>query len=176
MKIALDQIRETPRALSYAETVDALNRELARGAGDFRLADDLWVDVSYHRAGLDVFFDGALRGAVEGCCARCLAHYRFPLEAPLAIVLTPKAAATPRSGGLRQEDIGLSVYEGDEIDLTPLVHEQAILSLPTRPLCAEDCRGLCSRCGANLNVATCDCPTGMGDSRLAALQTLLRGR
>ena len=59
MKIALDQIRETPRALSYAETVDALNRELARGAGDFRLADDLWVDVSYHRAGLDVFFDGA---------------------------------------------------------------------------------------------------------------------
>ena len=176
MKIALDQIRETPRALSYAETVDALNRELARGAGDFRLADDLWVDVSYHRAGLDVFFEGGMRGAVEGRCARCLAQYRFPLEAPLAIVLTPKAAATPRSGALREEDIGLSVYEGDEIDLTPLIHEQAILSLPTRPLCAEDCRGLCPRCGTNLNVATCDCPTGLGDSRLAALQTLLRGR
>jgi len=176
MKIALDQIRETPRALSYTETVDALNRELSRGAGDFRLTDDLWVDVSYHRAGLDIFFDGAMRGTVEGCCARCLTQYRFPLEAPLAIVLTPKAAATPRSGGLREEDIGLSVYEGDEIDLTPLVHEQAILSLPTRPLCAEDCRGLCPRCGTNLNVATCDCPTGLGDSRLAALQTLLRGR
>ena len=176
MKIALDQIRETPRALSYAETVDALNRELARGTGDFRLADDLWVDVSYHRAGLDVFFEGGMRGAVEGRCARCLAQYRFPLEAPLAIVLTPKAAAPQRSGALREEDIGLSVYEGDEIDLTPLVHEQAILSLPTRPLCAEDCRGLCPRCGTNLNVATCDCPTGLGDSRLAALQTLLRGR
>jgi uncharacterized protein len=176
MKISLDQIRETPRALSYAETVDALNRELARGAGDFRLTDDLSVDVSYHRAGLDVFFDGAVRGAVEGRCARCLAPYRFPLDAPLAIVLTPKAAAPPRSGVLREEDIGLSTYEGDEIDLTPLVHEQAILSLPTRPLCAEDCRGLCPRCGTNLNVATCDCPTGMGDGRLAALQTLLRGR
>lgn len=176
MKIALDQIRETPRALSYAENVDMLNHELARGAGDFRLADDLLVDVSYHRAGLDVFFEGAVRGAVEGCCARCLGEYRFALEAPLAIVLTPKAAATPRSGVLREEDIGLSTYEGDEIDLTPLVHEQAILALPTRPLCAEECRGLCSRCGANLNAGPCGCPTSMAEPRLAALQTLLRGR
>jgi uncharacterized protein len=176
MKIALDQIRETPRVLSYAEDVDALNRELARGAGDFRLADHLLVDVSYHRAGLDVFFDGAVRGAVQGCCARCLAEYRFPLEAPLAIVLTPKAAAPSHSRALREEDIGLSVYEGDEIDLTPLVHEQTILALPTRPLCAEECRGLCPRCGANLNAGPCGCPTGMAESRLAALETLLRGR
>src|SRR5215831_17945422 len=174
MKIALDQIRETPRALSYAETVDTLNRELARGTGDFRLADDLWVDVSYHRAGLDVFFEGAMRGAVEGRCARCLAQYRFPLEAPLAIVLTPKAAATPRSGALREEDIGLSVYEGDEIDLTPLVHEQTILALPTRPLCAEECRGLCPRCGANLNAGPCGCPVSVTGGRLAVLETLLR--
>ena len=172
MKISLDQIRETPRALSYAETVDALNRELARGAGDFRLADDLSVDVSYHRAGLDVFFDGAVRGAVEGRCARCLAQYRFPLEAPLAIVLTPKAAAPPRSGVLREEDIGLSTYEGDEIDLTPLVHEQAILSLPTRPLCAEDCRGLCPRCGHDLADGPCSCMPTEGDERWAALDQL----
>src|SRR5262249_62324242 len=98
MKIALDQIRETPRALSYAEKVDVLNRELARGAGDFRLAGDLLVDVSYHRAGLDVFFEGAVRGAVEGCCARWLGEDRFALEEPLAIVLMQKAAAEHRSG------------------------------------------------------------------------------
>ena len=51
-----------------------------------------------------------------------------------------------------------------------------MLALPTRPLCAEECRGLCPRCGANLNAGPCGCPAGMTDGRLAVLQTLLRER
>jgi uncharacterized protein len=176
MKIALEQIRETPRALSYVEDVEGLNAELARGAGDFRVADGIVVGVSYHRGGLDVFIEGTVRATVRGTCARCLGDYPFPLEATLALVLTPAVAATPRSGALRAEDIGLAYYEGDEIDLTPLVHEQTLLALPTRPLCSEQCRGLCSRCGANLNAGPCGCPAGVTAGRLAALQSLLRER
>ena len=48
-----------------------------------------------------------------------------------------RAAATPTSGALREDDIGLAYYDGDEIDLTPLVHEHTLLALPTRPLCAR---------------------------------------
>jgi uncharacterized protein len=176
MKIALEQIRETPRALSYVEDVDALNLELGRGAGDYRLGERLAVDVSYHRAGLDVFVDGTVHAEVHGRCARCLGDYAFALDVPVAIVLTPAAAAEPVSGALREEDIGLAYYEGDEIDLTPLVHEQALLALPTRPLCAEDCRGLCPRCGANLNAGPCGCPVSVTGGRLAVLETLLRVR
>jgi uncharacterized protein len=176
MKIALEQIRETPRALSYVEEVEDLNRELGRGAGDFTVPDGLAVDVSYHRAGLDVFIEGVVRAAVRGTCARCLGEYTFPLEAPVALVLTPAAAAMPRSGALREEDIGLAEYEGDEIDVTPLVHEQTLLALPTRALCTEECRGLCARCGANLNAGPCGCPASVSAGGLAALQTLLRER
>jgi uncharacterized protein len=176
MKIALDQIRETPRALSYVEEVEDLNRELERGAGDFRVPEGIAVEVSYHRAGLDVFVDGAVRATVRGTCARCLGEYTFPLAAPITLVLTPAAAATPRSGALREEDIGLAEYEGDEIDLTPLVHEQTLLALPTRALCTEQCRGLCSRCGANLNAGPCGCPASVATGGLAALHTLLRER
>jgi uncharacterized protein len=176
MKLALEQIRETPRALSYFEEVEGLNRELDRGAGDFRVPDGIAVDVSYHRAGLDVFIEGEVRAAVRGTCARCLGEYTFSLEAPVALVLTPAAAATLRSGALREEDIGLAEYEGDEIDLTPLVHEQTLLALPTRALCTEQCRGLCARCGANLNAGPCDCPAGVTAGPLAVLQTLLRER
>src|SRR4029453_2753350 len=121
MKIALDQIRETPRALSYVEEVEDLNRELERGAGDFRVPEGIAVEVSYHRAGLDVFLDGAVRATVRGTCARCLGEYTFPLAAPITLVLTPAAAAKPRSGALAGEDIGLASYEGDEFDLHPLV-------------------------------------------------------
>lgn len=176
MKIALEQIRETPRALSYVEEVEDLNRELERGAGDFRVPDGIAVDVSYHRAGLDVFVDGGVRATVRGTCARCLEEYTFSLETPVALVLTPAAAATLRSGALREEDIGLAEYEGDEIDLTPLVHEQTLLALPTRALCMEQCRGLCPRCGANLNAGPCSCPASVAAGGLAALQTLLRER
>lgn len=176
MRIALDQIRETPRALAYVEDVGPLNLELARGAGDFRVADGLAVDLAYHRAGLDVFFHGGLRGAVQGCCARCLSDYTFALDVPVAIVLTPRAAADLRAGLLREEDIGLAYYDGDEIDVTPLVHEQALLALPMRPLCDEECRGLCPRCGANLNAGQCGCPAGDPAGPLAELQTLLRAR
>src|SRR4030095_11231060 len=176
MKIALDQIRETPRALSYVEEVEDLNRELERGAGDFRVPEGIAVEVSYHRAGLDVFVDGAVPPTVPGTCARWLGQAPSPLSAPTPLVLTPAAAATPRSGALREEDIGLAEYEGDEIDLTPLVHEQTLTALPTRALCTEECRGLCSRCGANLNAGPCGCPATVATGGLAALQTLLRER
>jgi uncharacterized protein len=70
----------------------------------------------------------------------------------------------------------LSYYSGDEIDVTPLIVEQVMLALPTRPLCAEDCLGLCDSCGANLNRETCDCADTGGDPRMAIFRTLKVGR
>ena len=56
-------------------------------------------------------------------------------------MLTPRGRGDAASASSREDDLGLGFYEGDEIDLTPLVHEQAILALPTRPLCSEDVAG-----------------------------------
>jgi uncharacterized protein len=176
MKIAIDDIKATPRELSYTEDVDELNLRLARGTRDYRLPAGLGVDVEYYRAGLDLFFRGSLRGEVLGSCARCLEEYRFGLDQPFSFVLTPRAAAGSGSAALSADDLVLSSYEGDEVDLTPLVYEQAILALPTRPLCRDTCRGLCPRCGANLNQGACGCAAAPGDPRLAVLHTLVRGK
>ena len=178
MKIALDDIKETPKELSYTEDVDELNRRLGVGGGrDYRVPGGMNVDVRYYRAGLDVFFEGAIHGDVLGSCARCLEEYHFDLDQPFRFVLTPRAAADLESGGLSPDDMALSFYQGDEIDLTPLMHEQTILALPTRPLCGEGCRGLCPRCGANLNITgPCGCPAAPPDPRLAVLHTLARGK
>jgi DUF177 domain-containing protein len=73
---------------------------------------------------------------------------------------------------LKVEDLEFSYYDGEEVDLTPLIREQTLLALPTRPLCREDCRGLCPRCGANLNQGDCGCPTEAGDPRLSVLRSL----
>jgi uncharacterized protein len=175
MKIAIDDIKASPKELSYAEDVDDLNARLGRGVRDYRLPA-LGVDVEYYRAGLDVFFRGVLHGQVLGSCSRCLEEYNFALDHPFAFVLTPRAAAGTEAAELSPDDMALSYYQGEEIDLTPLVHEQTILALPTRPLCAEGCQGLCPRCGANLNSGPCGCPAAPADPRLAVLHTLMRGK
>jgi DUF177 domain-containing protein len=177
MRIALDDIKATPKELSYSEEVDELNARLDRGVHDYRVPPGLAVDVEYYRAGLDLFFEGALRGEVIGTCARCLDEYTFRLDRAFRFVLTPRVAAVDEGPELSADDMSLSTYEGEEIDLTPLVHEQILLGLPTRPLCRDSCRGLCPRCGANLNAGPCGCPAAVAaDPRLAALRAIARDK
>ncbi len=87
------------------------------------------------------------------------------------MVLTP---ATPLTGEieLAPGDLTQSFYEGTEIDLTPLMYEQIMLALPTRPLCGEECRGLCPQCGINRNTGQCACVAEAGDPRWSVLRNL----
>src|SRR5919112_562701 len=73
---------------------------------------------------------------------------------------------------LQAEDLILSAYEGDAVDLDEIVREQTLLALPSRHLCREDCKGLCQKCGANLNENQCSCEQGETDPRWAALADL----
>jgi uncharacterized protein len=164
MKFAVNDIKATPKHAAYTEEVEELNQRLGRGVQDFQVPRGMDVDVEYYRAGLDLFFQGSLRGEIVGTCARCLEEYPFPLDRRFGFVLTPRAAAVDDSEAA-EKDVARTTYEGEEVDLTPLVYEEALLALPTRPLCAETCRGLCPRCGANLNTAPCACPATGSEPR-----------
>jgi uncharacterized protein len=70
-----------------------------------------------------------------------------------------------------EDDLDVYPYDEDQVDLEPLLREQVILAVPFAPLCREDCKGLCSQCGSDLNEGACDCPP-LIDPRLAALKDL----
>ena len=70
------------------------------------------------------------------------------------------------------EELGVVLFEGDQIDFRAIIQEQVILAIPMQPICRQDCRGLCARCGANLNDGPCDCRGDDVDPRLAILKTL----
>ena len=105
-------------------------------------------------------------------CGRCLEAFTGGIESELDLVL--------RTGpdGIRMEDEDETApFIGDEwIAFDAPVREALILSMPIKPLCRPDCRGLCPRCGENLNVSSCTCGPQPEDPRWGALRALLDDR
>jgi uncharacterized protein len=76
------------------------------------------------------------------------------------------------AGSFRSPDAEEDTYSGKVIDLDPLLREQLVLALPGYPVCREDCKGLCSVCGANLNDRECGCDRRVPDPRWAGLKNV----
>jgi DUF177 domain-containing protein len=178
MKIPIDDIPQSPKEISFSERIEELNETFAKdNVRDFHFPQLLDVDLVYHRLGQEVFFHGSFAGTLEGCCSRCLETYAFTLNKEFDFVLKPDPRKSDRRvEELKREDLGLSYYSTEEINLAPLIREQVMLALPTRPLCDEKCLGLCGGCGANLNRDACTCSLAASDPRMALFRRLRVGR
>jgi len=120
---------------------------------------------------------GQVTTELELTCSRCLEPFRLPVAAPFDLRYLPVSeASSDAEREVDDEDLETSYYENDAIDLNELLREQFYLVLPMKPLCKEDCRGLCAQCGTNLNTGTCDCAPAWEDPRLAPLKELGRTR
>ena len=111
------------------------------------------------------YWHGSFRTTVAGECARCLAPVTAAVAADVGALFGADAE------GLDDPDAYTVSADAREIDLRPAIREELILAAPRYLLCREDCRGLCPRCGKDLNAGPCGCaPTP--DSRWAALAAL----
>ena len=124
-----------------------------------------------HIAQADV--EGTIRAELEIECTRCLQKIDKELEFAFeAAFVTPENFTEAKEAELNASDLGVSVIEGNEIDLSELVREQILLNLPEQVFCREDCKGLCEKCGANRNLIDCNCKEKEIDPRWAALKNL----
>ena len=177
MKLRIDDITADGREVSFTEPEQDLNRTLRRGTlHEYFVKAPLRVSLSYYRAGSEIFVSGTLDAATTAACSRCAEEFDLPSHRLFRYVLAPAAMNGGNDFALRAEDLEFSFYQGDEIDLAPLIREQALLALAERPLCREECRGLCPQCGANLNHGGCGCTIGGLDPRFAVLRDLKVGR
>lgn len=173
MKLRIDDISAETKTVAFSEPQAEVNRLLEHGPiREYVVRDPLEVDLSYYRSGMDLMFEGRVYAPVTAICARCIEEFDTPARRDFRFVLSPKVAGDLAEADLRAEDLEFSHYDGDEVDLAPLMREQLLLALPTRPVCADECRGLCSRCGANLNRGSCECGPEAPDPRLAPLRLL----
>ena len=123
---------------------------------------------------------GEMDAAIEMGCGRCLEPLAIGIHEVLDLFYLPQSANVGPGDGedgereLTDEDMSVSYYRDDQIDVEKMVWEQIYLALPMKPLCKEECRGLCSQCGTNLNLSECSCDKDVIDPRLAKLKTLLK--
>jgi uncharacterized protein len=107
-------------------------------------------------------------------CSRCLEPFQFPVDVSFDLRYVPQVENTGEGEReIVEEDLTTAYYRDGLLDVTEMLREQFQLALPMKPLCTDDCRGLCPQCGANLNRVTCDCDPRWEDPRLAALKGLL---
>lgn len=97
---------------------------------------------------------GTISAALQYECGRCA-------EPNVYLMSTSFTHAFASPEHKTAEDVdgegGMSVFDGDVIELEPVVYEEVILALPDYPVCSEQCKGLCPRCGTNLNIEACLC-------------------
>ena len=182
MKIQLDRLSESPRAFEFEGDTAWWRAQLGEH-GDLpaELAEPLHFSVRAHRMGDDLLLEGSVSGALEPECARCLARYRHSLSEPFRLVLEPAGSRLPADpeGGEALSRAGLCEtgwYQGSRLDRAAFFREVLSLALPVKPLCREDCPGLCPRCGADLSRRPCDCAEIEPESPFAVLKTLQVGR
>lgn len=112
-----------------------------------------------------VYLDINISFAFYGFCDRCADELKKDFSLNVKKIVVEELQN-------ENDDDNYIVVKNRTLDLKELVYEEVSLSLPTKVLCKEDCKGLCAQCGANLNVSKCDCKKDV-DPRLSALLQLL---
>ena len=109
---------------------------------------------------------GSIHTTIHGVCDRCAADFERFVEFPIDVVLVTELSNED------SEDEWVFHLEADAADLEDIVRTVFVLNLDSKLLCSEDCKGLCCRCGKNLNEGPCNCQKEI-DPRFAALKQLL---
>jgi uncharacterized protein len=174
MKFRLEDIPQEGREANFSEAEDWLDERL-RGEEKrmFRFLSPIRVRLKLLKSGRMIQVKSRLETKVELPCARCLEPFSLSLNSEFSTVLKPRPNfPLAEELELTREDLESDFYDGEEIDLTSFVQDQLLLTIPQKALCREECRGLCPRCGKNLNREVCDCSTGLMDPRFQALRNL----
>ena len=189
MRVKIEEIQGSGLELNAPIERSVLDAALAEVAG-YRLVSSTPLAVSFHKVSGQVHLSGRFSADLEGQCKRCLKP--VVLDVPVAFALRMIAerphrgdededgtqgsdddVRADRAGTFELDEVDAEPFDGKTIDLDPIVREQVLLALPVTVVCREDCRGLCGRCGQDLNEK--DCGHGSqreSDPRLAKLKSI----
>ncbi len=134
------------------------------GRETIRLLQPIKLDGNLNKMGEMLTLHGTIKTLLELTCSRCLEKFNYAVD----IVIEERF--TSNDGANRDDDV--IFIDSDTIDITEVIENNIILTMPIKRICREDCKGLCQHCGTNLNLSTCQCDNDDIDPRLAKLKDM----
>ncbi len=177
MKIDIRNIGEGGRKIDMR-----IPRSRLQVKDEFEVTEDVSVEGTVEKVNGEIICNLNFETAVLMPCSRCLRETIIQLAEKFRTVIALERHSEEAEESEEEEfdaaaeDDRHKFLDGDRLDINRVVLEQVYLSLPMKPLCREDCRGLCTVCGRNLNEGECDCDRTTVDPRLKILEKLKKNK
>ncbi|MFH1009187.1 MAG: DUF177 domain-containing protein [Candidatus Latescibacterota bacterium] len=166
MEIELRGLKEGINPLHTTCSPESLDLE----GSDLHCTSQIVADLILTKSDPIFSIKGSLCCSARLVCARCLSEFEIELRAPFEQLLHRKEKGTPTEA--ESDEITFFAPRALSVDLSEEVRDALILALPIKPLCSEDCLGLCPSCGKNLNEEKCTCQQEQTDARWSKLVSL----
>lgn len=125
--------------------------------------------------GEEISIKGRMKVRLSFVCSRCLMPYEFPVDSTFDLVYLPEELDLMKES-LEEEDTVSMFYHNSQLDLREVILEQLNLTFPLKPLCSENCEGICAVCGQLRKRSHCACSIKEPDPRLQKLKILIRDK
>jgi uncharacterized protein len=172
LKIRVEDIKEKPVCLCADEPATdypALTDLSSSGECEFTAPININLTVSREYDHIRVV--GNVSTSVRMHCSRCLEEFERDMDTSFTLFFDKKSGVPlDAETELKESDLLSIPYDGDYIDFTSEISEQLIMEIPYKPLCREECKGLCNNCGANLNTGDCGCGPEGASFKFGALK------
>ena len=164
MRLGLTDIMHSPGAsVSFSDCVDLSDLQFGTC---FPVSEPVQASGTVRNTADVLVMKGKITTRLHGVCDRCAADFTQDVEIPIDVVLVEELSNED------SEDEWVFPLEADAADLDDIVRTVFVLNMDSKLLCKPDCKGLCCRCGKNLNEGPCSCQKEL-DPRFAALRQLL---
>ncbi len=182
MEIYIERINPEGLSLNFENSVanfPVLAEMVAAGECEFPVP--IKTAIGAQRINEMVEIDGNIETLVCLPCSRCLLLVETPLKTHFSITYIQRAGdieadSEPQEVELSAEDMGIDYFQGEKINLHDTIQEQVLIEMPLKVLCKPGCKGLCTRCGTDLNDDPCDCDRRSSASKFDVLKNLKLGK
>lgn len=169
MIVDLDRLGDSSKSFEFSVPAGDLDLDTE----NVRLKGDTVASGEIRKSIVKTDISGTITVPAEIDCTRCLAPIEKELSFNFDVSYVPiDEVVREGDAELHAADLDIDALAGDELDLKEVVREQILLNLPEQVFCTDDCKGLCQKCGANLNLIDCNCEETEIDPRWEALKNL----
>lgn len=142
---------------------------LKLGTDEYTFTEPIDVTLDIENVGKSLLVRGNITLAIAVNCSRCLKPFTYCSQLAFEDEWFPGEFATEAT------DESAFIFNKDEFAIDDRIIEQIVVQLPMKFLCSEDCKGLCLKCGADLNMDACSCSSEVIDPRLEILSKWNKG-